>query len=362
MAVAACLCVSTTATGEVKAAAPRPVLGAAVPGGAGAQQGSKLAILPLVIEGTLSEADQATLTQSLISGLERGNFTVLAPERVVAADSGAASCSNAVCYKSIATKTSAAYIVRTVVTVRDRDYNVHVDLFSGNDGQRLVATEDGCEICGVVDASGLIDSAAATLRLKLDALSKGPASLSLTTDPPGALVTVDGEIAGTTPLSQPMVPGKHVIRISQDGYIAVEREVIFVEGVGEELKYDLEKLPSRLPGKRWGYASLAVGILGIGGGIALTALDGRNYSLDCEGANVKDPGITGDKECKYLFNTKWYGVGATIAGAALVTLGAVILINARTKTDSKSGSKRASRPGVQQIGLGPGSITLRGRF
>lgn len=361
MAVATSMCVSTLAIGEALAAAPRPVLAAAAPSeGPPQRAGGTLAILPMVVEGTLSDADQTTLTQALINGLQRGNFTVLAPEQVLAADSGAASCSNAVCYKSIATKTSSTYIVRAVVTVRDRDYNVHVDLFNGSDGQRLAATQDGCEICGVVDASGLIDSAAATLRLKLDALSKGPASLKLTTDPPGALVTVDGEIAGTTPLARPMVPGKHVIRISQDGYIAVEREVIFVEGVGEELQYALEKLPSRLPGKHWGYASLAVGILGIGGGVALTALDGTNYEFNCKGANVMDPGVTGVKECVSLFSTKWYGLGATLAGAALLTLGTVILINARAKTVRDN--KRASRRGVQQLGLGPGSIILRGQF
>lgn len=360
MAMAASVCLSTSGIGEAAAAASRPVLALAAPGEGGEQQGSKLAILPLVVEGSLSEADQNSLTQSLISGLQRGSFTVLAPEQVIAADSGAASCDNAVCYKSIATKTSAAYIVRAAVTVRDRDYNVHVDLFNGADGQRIAATQDGCEICGVVDASGLIDSAAATLRLKLDALAKGPASFKLQTDPPGALVTIDGEIAGTTPLNRPTVPGKHIIRISKEGFIALEREVTFVEGVGEELQYSLEKLPSRLPGKRWGYASIAVGILGIGGGIALTAIDGRNYSLDCAGENVMNPGITGEKECKYLFNTKWYGVAATLAGAALLTLGTVILINSRSKTDA--GDKRAARRGTRQLGIGPGSLIFRGQF
>ncbi|HEY8379290.1 MAG TPA: hypothetical protein VIK91_22505, partial [Nannocystis sp.] len=106
-------------------------------------------------------------------------------------------------------------------------------------------------------------------------------------------------------------------------------------------------------------ASIAVGVLGIGGGAALTAIDGKNYIFDCEGANVMNPGITGEKECKYLFNTKWYGFAATLAGAALVTLGAVILINARPKTDR--GSKRAAL-GNTQLGLGAGSFVLRGRF
>lgn len=360
MAMAASVCLSTSGFGRLASAAPGTAAPLLVAPTATADAGSKLAILPLVVEGTLSEADKNSLTQSLISGLQRGAFTVLNPEQVIAADGGAATCEDATCFKSIAGKTGAAYVVRAVVTVRDRDYTVQVSLLSGADGQRIAGTQDACEICGVGDASGLIDSAAATLRLKLDALAKGPASFKLTSDPADAIVTIDGDIVGTTPLNRPVVPGKHVVRLSKDGYIAIEREVTFVEGVAENLEFKLEKLPSRLPGKRWGYASIAIGVLGIGAGVGLTAIDGRNYTLNCEGANVMNPGITGEKECRFLFNTKWYGVAATLAGAALLTLGTVILINSRPKTDKSRNA--AARPGLQQFGLGPGSVMLRGQF
>ena len=359
MAMAASVCLSTSWIGQPASAAPgtaTPLLVAPTE----APEANKLAILPLVVEGSLSDADKKSLTQSLISGLQRGAFVVLDPDQVLAADGDAASCDDAKCFKAIAGKTGAGYVVRAVVTVRDRDYNVQVSLLSGTDGQRIAGTQDACEICGVGDASGLIDSAAATLRLKLDALAKGPASFKLASDPPEAVVTIDGEIAGTTPLSRPVVPGKHVIRLSKEGFIAIEREVTFVEGVAENLAFTLEKLPSRLPGKRWGYASIAVGVLGIGAGIGLTFIDGKNYTLDCEGENVMDPGVTGKKECRYLFNTKWYGVASALAGAALVTLGTVILVNSRPKTDKKRAS--TDRAGLAQFGVGPGSLSLSGRF
>lgn len=361
MALATSVCLSSSGLGGVAAAAPRTVTAAmAAPEGAAPASG-KLAIMPLVVEGALSESDKAALTQALIGGLQRGNFTVMPPDEVVAADPTATTCDNVVCFKAIAQKVRASYVVRAVVVVRDRDYNVHVDLLSGVDGQRIAATQDGCEICGVVDASGLIDSAAATLRLKLDALSKGPAAVKLVSDPDGALVTVDGEIVGTTPLERPVVPGKHLIRLSKEGFISIEREVTFVEGVGENLNFSLEKLPSRLPGKRWGYASIVVGALAVGAGVGLTAIDGRNYTLDCEGENVMDPGVTGRKECKFLFNTKWYGLASAVAGAALVTLGTVILVNARQKTDRGS-NRSAMKRGIQQLGIGAGSLTIRGQF
>ncbi len=40
---------------------------------------------------------------------------------------------------------------------------------------------------------------------------------------------------------------------------------------------------------------------------------------------------------------------------------AVILINSRPKTDKKRNAQ-ASRPGLQQLGIGPGSLMLRGQF
>lgn len=363
VALATSVCLSSSGLGGVAAAAPRTVRAVvAAPEPEGAEQSSgKLAIMPLVVEGTLSETDKASLTKALISGLQRGNFAVMVPDEVVAIDRTAETCDNVVCFKAIAQKVSASYVVRAVVVVRDRDYNVQVDLLSGADGQRIAATQDGCEICGVVDASGLIDSAAATLRLKLDALAKGPAAIKLVSDPDGALVTMDGEIVGTTPLERPVVPGKHLIRLSKEGFISIEREVTFVEGVGENLNFSLEKLPSRLPGKRWGYASIAVGALAVGAGVGLTAIDGKNYTLDCEGENVMDPGVTGRKECKFLFNTKWYGLASAVAGAALVTLGTVILVNARQKTDRGS-NRSAMKRGIQHFGLGAGSLTIRGQF
>jgi hypothetical protein len=338
--------------------------------------GAKLAILPLKVDGSLSESDQAELTRALIGGLQRGNFSAIAPEQVLAADASATSCDNAACYKSIAGKTGAAYIVRTQVGVKDRDYTIKVELF-GADGSRLAETADGCEICGVVDASGLIDSAAATLRLKLDALAKGPAAVALTSDPRGAIVTIDGQIAGTTPLNRPIVPGKHLIRVDLDGYISIEREVQFVEGVNEDLNFSLEKLPSRLPGRRWGFVSLGFGVVALGGAIAFGILDEKPFKVGgaCNQPYMGDPddgfnyipegSITGDPECAKLWRTEPIAIPLAIVSGALLTLGIAILVQSRKKTDvgakpsEKPVAERRTRP---RVGFGLGSVSLSGRF
>jgi TolB-like protein len=356
--VATSVCLSSS--GYVSAAIPPPIAAMAPAAGA------KLAILPLRVDGGLSESDQAELTKALIAGLQRGNFTVVPPEQVVAAEGRAASCDGPTCIKNVAAKTGSAYVVRVVVVVKDRDYTVKVELVAA-DGKRLAQTEDGCEICGVVDASGLIDSAAATLRLKLDALSKGPAAVKLTSDPRGAIVTIDGQIAGTTPLDRPVVPGKHLIRVDMDGYISIEREVTFVEGVNEDLAFTLEKLPSRLPGRRWGFVSLGVGIVALGGAIGFGILDEKPFKVggNCSDAYMEgdrhrrrpdfnyipngDMSITGSPECARLWRTEPIAIPLAVVGGALLTLGIAILVNSRKKTDKTSGAKRSPSPSAAPV-------------
>ena len=365
--LATSVCLGSSGWGVALAATPLPY-SALAPAG----EGSKLAILPLQVEGGLGGSDQAELMKALVAGLERGSFSIVGPDQVLAADGRAASCDNAGCYKSIAAATGAAYVVRAAVTVRDRDYSVKVELV-GADGKRMAQTEDGCEICGVVDASGLLDSAAATLRLKLDALSKGPSALKLTSDPNGAIVTIDGEIAGTTPFEQPVIPGKHLIRVSQTGFISIEREVTFVEGVNEDLNFSLEKLPSRLPGRRWGYVSLGFGIVALAGGIGFAILDDRPFKLggncsdaytgtgDADYNNIPgDESITGSAECAKLWRTEPISIPLAIAGGALLTLGIAILVNSRQKTVKDKAKASASRR--PNFGVGPGSISISGRF
>src|SRR5688572_4232277 len=231
--------------------------------------------------------------------------------------------------EKIAKETGATHIVRAIIQVVDRDYTVKLELYDA-EGAKVVSTSDGCEICGVVDVGGLIETQAATMRTKLDALASGPAAINITSVPEGADVTLDGEAFGTTPIDKPIIPGDHVIRVSKEGYIAVQEKRTFVEGARETLNYELEKVPNRLPKRPWGWASLGVGIAAVGGGVAMTVLHDMPYKLggSCTGAQVD-----GDGDCQYLFNTKWYGLGLSLGGAALVTLGVAILIN----TSKKSG-------------------------
>jgi len=328
---------------------------------------ARLAVLPLKISGEMSGADRDDLTAALVKGFERGSFTVVAPAGVIAKGGDPGVCADPACIIGVATRTGAAFVAMPTIDVDDRDYSIEVGLYNGSTGERVVVSQDSCEICGVVDASGLLDSAAATLGQKLDVLSKGPATLVLSATPEGAVVLLDGELIGTVPVDVPVSPGKHIIRVSQDGFIPSEREVTFVEGVQEDLKIDLERMPSALPGRGWGWASLSVGVLSLGGAVGLTLLDDRplraggrcSVELPDPDANVMS-GPDGEI-CKDLWNTRWSALSAGVAGAALTTLGVLVLIDNFKRSD-RSRKKALKESRSARFGIGPGSVMIQGRF
>ena len=321
----------------------------------------RAAILPLAVQGELSDVDKETLTGELVEGLRRGAFDVVAPADVLQAEGSAGGCTDKDCFKRVATATKATHLVRATVVVRDRDYDVRVELVDGSTGGVVAKSEEGCEICGVVDAGSLMASAAATLRTKLDALAKGPSLLTVKSDPVGAEVRIDGEIVGVTPLERPIIPGERVVRVSKEGYITVEREVTVVEGVAEEVSFGLEKVPNRLPKRPWGYVSLGLGIAGVGVAAAFAALDDHPYKVGkaCDGSNMDDVG-----RCRRLWDTEWIVFGTSLAAATLVTLGVAVLLTSSGKRarGSKPGKGDKKKKASARVGIGPGSLILRGRF
>ncbi len=334
----------------------QPLPAAAAPAATEPAASLRAAVLPLAVEGELSDVDKEALLGELVGGLQRGSFAVVTPSEVVAADNAAAKCGESECYQRVAKNTQASHVVRARIVVRDRDYDVSVELVDGKTGVVVAKSNEGCEICGVVDAGSLMASAAATLRTKLDALAKGPSVLTVRSEPADAEVTVDGELVGVTPLERPVIGGKKIVRVSKEGYIAVEREVTVVDGVAEDIAFTLEKVPSRLPKRPWGFVSLGVGIAAIGTGVTFAVLDDRAFKLGsaCKGGNVD-----GDGDCRRLWDTEWIVFGTTLAGATLVTLGVAVLLTTTGKRGRKAKDKNKA---TARVGVGPGSLSVRGRF
>lgn len=342
-----------------------------VPAAAPGEGAATVAVLPLQVEGELSPADRESLTNELVSGLERGAFGVVGPAAVLSASPKADGCAKAKCFAAAASDTGATHVLRARVTVVDRDYTVAVELYDGRTGESLAKTDESCEICGITDAGNLMETAAATLRTKLDALAKGPSTLSIVSEPEGAEVRLDGEIIGVTPMERPVVPGKAVVRVSKEGFIGIEREVELVEGVAESLTFELEKVPSRLPSRPWGWVSLGLGVAALGAAatFAVFGATEREYKVGGDTENNCYENEDENGNCKFVWNTEWHALGLGIAGGALTTLGIAVLLNSRAgkrgkgasggELDAKTARRRSRRP---RVGIGWGNLTLRGRF
>jgi len=93
------------------------------------------------------------------------------------------------------------------------------------------------------------------------ATQMGTGSLSVTTTPSGALVSIDGQMKGITPATIPgLSPGMHSIKISLDGYQDLETTTEITGGTTSEFVTGLSK-SKQVPGFTGILALAAVGLL-----------------------------------------------------------------------------------------------------
>jgi PEGA domain len=81
------------------------------------------------------------------------------------------------------------------------------------------------------------------MSVPLPARTGGPASLGVTSDPPGARVFLDGAAAGVTPYSVELVPGGHAVAVELAGRLRQERQITARQGRDVQLAFVLPALP-----------------------------------------------------------------------------------------------------------------------
>jgi hypothetical protein len=333
-------------------------LGGVLLAGSAAQAGPEtdraiVATLPIEFDGKPGPTVRKRLQDDLGQGLSRGDFDVVDADKVAAEVPEGTTCADAACYRKVADAVRATHVVRTVVKIRSRDYEVKIDLIAAKDGSVIASSSETCEICGLDEAANLISGKAAVVATQLAAAAAGPPVLSVTSSPKGATVHIDGKPVGKTPFEDTLEPGKHLIRVSKRGHVTIEREITLAKGVRSRAEFPLERVAMAEPviarsARPWGWVGLGAGIAMLGGGIVLVALDDRENTNRCSG-DEKDA----DGDCKYLFNTQWGGAGLAIAGAIAGTLGVAILVTTRNAPKDKPKVRAA---------IGPTSVGLQGSF
>jgi hypothetical protein len=302
----------------------------------GQRQG--LAVVPLVIDGDVAEYARSDLEQHLMLGLVRAGGRLLTPEQVVSQRPGAATCSEAVCWKLAAEALGVRWFVRASVTVDGRDYDITLTIIDGLDGSTVASRSAECDVCGTSEVGRRLTDEARAIVAELDAVPDAVAVLRVDTDPPGALAHIDGVAAGRTPLVRTVTPGKHEVTVSRDGYVSRTQSVTADAGGRSVLDFDLE--PSARPvHPAWGWTTLALGVGGLATGIALLAIDGTPHAPSCD---VRD--ING--RCRRQWNTLGSGAAVTVVSALAVTAGVVLLVVSHRRK-----KLRATRVGVDLGGI-----------
>lgn len=274
----------------------------------------RVAVLPVEAGAALTGELREVLTARLAAGIVDAT-----------AETEATRCDNAGCWQQAARARGASHLVHTQITAVDRDYAVEAVLVDGASGRELGRAAAECEICGQDELAATIDDLAAQLSRKLTAGGVHLPVLIVDSTPPGALVTIDGEPMGTTPVELTVAAGEHDVAIRRAGFVPQLRRVALVDGVREELAIDLVAAPREAVTRRRllvpGATLTAVGIASLGAGIGLAILDEAPMRSRCSGANRDIEG-----NCKYRYDTLAGGATMIGLGVATIAVGVALLV------------------------------------
>ena len=157
-------------------------------------------------------------------------------------------------------------------------------------------------------------------------------TLTVRSTPPGAVVLVDGQKKGVTPLERdPLVAGKHLVTVRLDGHRDWTREVKVARDAAETLDLKLEPLardgasaagglaPKRRRVWTWVAAGGAVAVAAVGVGLGASVLSDRS---EYEGLTVKDQARLDDLEesipSKVVATNVMFGVAGALAVTSVV--------------------------------------------
>ena len=335
-------------------------VGAPAPGDDG---GTRVGVLPLVIAGGVSPEigdSRERLSSEVHQTLTDARYdTVL----LAADDAGNAEtpyCGDAVCWQRFAREHDVTHFLVMVVRFEDPDYIVDARLVDGRNGRDAGSQSKTCDLCGLTEVRRQVRDVASTMRREVEATLVLPPSLFVGSSPRGAVVYLDNERVGFTPVELQPVAGTHRIRLEHPDYVSEKVDVDLVVGVRREVNMSLRRRPQPAgpvadgPPTEGATAMLALGgsAIGVGagaiaGGAALILIHGDPIERDCVGSNLDAMG-----RCRFLHDTRAGGFALTGIGAALVGAGVLVTV---------LGTRRRKAARVN-AGVSANGITLSGRF
>lgn len=319
------------------------------------QSEQRVALLPLHLKGDFNEGWLDRVEQSLTQEFTQAGMEVVDSAMVLEVSGGGGDCSTAKCFMFLSSSMEARYLVRTEITVQDRNYSLSIDIIDGTNGSLAANTRESCQLCGLTEVSDLVATQAAALRQKVDMLALEPAVLSVVSEPAGALIFIDGREIGQTPLETELDPGAHEAQARHTGYLPQSRTIDAVKGVRETIRFELLPAPTApvapKKSRTWkvptGWALLGIGVGGLAAGVTFLVLDERPYRARCSGADIDASG-----DCRQRYGTLTHGVAFAAAGGALLVTGAALLVAARLQRGRRADTM------ARRLRAGPGTVGI----
>ncbi|MCB9702292.1 MAG: PEGA domain-containing protein [Myxococcales bacterium] len=307
----------------------------------------------LVLAGDASADVEEVIHRAVLRALSDRGVRVTEPP-----ESAPGPCTDDTCASVLAREAGVDYVIGGQILMAERNYELTLELHEGGTGRLVATRQASCPICSMPEVEEAAAGVAAELVAELKPLAPPtpPPKLTITSEPSGAMVFVDGAIVGTTPFDQELDAGEHRVEIKKEGYVDQATTVtIDPESPPAPLSIALVASSGRTSSvlSPVGWALIGAGGTALVSGVALLALDGRPYRNACDGADVDAMG-----RCRYQYNTLGVGIAGLAAGVALAGTGVALVVVDRRR----SGGGKKSATASLRLSPNPQGLTLSGRF
>jgi len=235
----------------------------------------RVAVLPVEFDGRVPDVSRITLSERLVEGLARAGFEVSAGDVLASAlrnNPAPESCHAPSCYRQIAGKLALEFLVIAQVKIKDRNYELKLQLVRGRDGKPQSEERDVCDLCGIQEVGQKLDTLASSLMSRVGTPRSDPARLTVQSEPAGASVVVDGRAAGETPVTLEVSAGGHEVALSAAGHVGAHTKINLEPGIRGLVSVDLIPQAAARGGHPGPPEAVWWAALGIGAGAVATGL------------------------------------------------------------------------------------------
>jgi tetratricopeptide (TPR) repeat protein len=218
----------------------------------------------------------------------------------------------------------------------------------------------------------------AAVEKDLQMLSERTATLTVTTNEPGANITLDGVVIGVTPLAGPIIvdAGEHNVGVRKVGFYDRFQAVTLAGRDTRTVELDLVKLKQdgpavvverrterqivERPGRPLMWAGwAATGTLGIGAGVA--GYFGIQKAQELESKRTQYP-LKQDEMQRTKRSAQTLFLAADLMGASAVVMGGISVYLTLSSSDKAVKKVVGRAPGKVRIGISPKGVRLSGTF